>query len=60
MAIIIDDPELEQRLAKLGAKQPVPVKKAPMARAILREHTRDLRKPHAWRQRDLVRDADAA
>jgi len=63
MAIIINDPELERRLAQLGEKQPVPAKKTPMAIAILKEHTRDLRRPHDWRRRDQGRStpqSDAA
>lgn len=41
MALSINDPELERRLAELGKRQPIPVKKGTMARAILKAATAD-------------------
>ena len=52
MAITLKDPELEERLQKLGERQSVPVTKHRMLRAIVEEATKDLRKPNAWRSRD--------
>jgi len=52
MSILIDDPELEARIVSLAGRQPIPVAKTTMAKAILREATKDLRKPTAWRRPD--------
>lgn len=53
MTIQIDNPDLERRLEELGARQPIPVKKTPMAVAILRAAVEDDRgQPiHKWRDR---------
>lgn len=43
MPITISNPDLESKLARLGERQAVPVKKATMARAILEAAVADLR-----------------
>lgn len=50
MAIYLNDPELEERLERLGKMQPVSVTKHAMLRAIVEESTKDLRRPNAWRR----------
>ena len=50
MAISFKEPELEARLERLGQMQPVPVSKHAMLREIVREATKDLRRPNAWRR----------
>jgi|GEM_PF-2343161 len=59
MAIYINDAELEKRLADLGKRQAIPVKKTTMAEAILREAVRDERggPVDAWKTRSRKHSA---
>lgn len=59
MAISFNNTELESRLQRLGKMQPVPVSKHAMLREIVREATKDLRRPNAWR-RPVPRNKGAA
>ncbi len=50
MALLIDNPKLEDRLRRLGKRQkPYALSATRMAETILEHHTRDIRKPEAWR-----------
>ena len=60
MPISFNEPELEGRLQRLGQMQPVPVSKHAMLREIVREATRDLRRPNAWRRPNGSRKKGAA
>jgi len=52
VALLIDNPQLEDRLRRLGKRQkPHRLSATRMAELILYEHTRDIRKPDGWRCR---------
>jgi hypothetical protein len=50
MATALNDKDLEERLEQLAKLQSVPVSRHAMLREIVREATKDLRRPNAWRK----------
>lgn len=60
MALLIDNPQLEDRLRRLGRKQqPKPLSATRMAELILYEHTRDIRRRDGWRRKPEGADGGA-